>query len=108
MPTIRYEFLSLGKGGESSPVNVIRGNPPDAGTLEVGTSATTPASRPRIPEDRDWGNAVRLIADEAPIYVTWGMNPTATLTNSLMLLPGIAEVIYVQDSMLLSFISPAV
>jgi hypothetical protein len=104
--SVRIEFVELGEGG--APQNIIRGlNGVAINNLAVGNTATTAGNRPQAPAGgRDkWGVAVRLTAKTNPVFVAWGTDPTATLTNSLQLAVGIPEVIYVKDGDKLSFIA---
>lgn len=109
MAQVRVEFLDLGKGGDASPLNVIRATKPfKAVTVEVSSVVTAPASRPLVPKSGEWGCAVRLISVGAdPVYVAHGTDPTATKENSLMLVPGQPEVVYFKDDSRLSFIADA-
>lgn len=105
--SVRVEFVRIGSGSISTN-NILKGPPPSsAQTISVTTTATAGSSRPQVPSDTSDGSngAVRLTAFENAVYVTWGADPTATLSNSLILMPGVPEVIFVPDGQKLSFIS---
>ena len=105
--SVRVEFITLGSGGKASPENVIRGvkTVPVSETLVVSNTATVASDRPQAPSNADYGQAVRLTAIENPVFVTWGDDPTATLTNSVRLAVEVPEIVYVDDGDLLSFIA---
>lgn len=107
MTKVRYEFLNLGTGGSGSPSNIIRGKQPVSGFIEVGPTATAADDRLSVPVGDEWGKALRLTPmGDVPVFVSWGANPTATLLNSLMLLPSVSEVIYIEDGAKISMIAP--
>ena len=105
--SVRIEFLHLSVAG---PINLIKAV--EAASIDdfaVTSTATAAGSRPSVPDggiDRTF-SAVRLTASDYPVYVAWGDDPTATLTNSVKLLPGIPEVIVMRDGDKMSFIAKA-
>lgn len=106
--SVRVEFVALGRGG--APENIVRSlEAASIHNLAVTNTATAAESRPAAPSGGgdSFGCAVRLIAKQNPVFVAWGTNPTATLTNSMELVPGIPEVVYLKDGEKLSFISEA-
>lgn len=114
MASVRYEWIKLGRA-DSTKIpgistggiadNVIAGIIGTSGDLPVTTTATAANSRPAAPTDVADKIYARLTAIDGPVFVAQpGSNPTATLTNSLRLSPGIPEVIAVKSGDKLSFI----
>lgn len=103
--TVRVEFVKLGKGNPGSPENVVTTIVGTPATISVSNTATSSGNRPQVPTDTEWGGAVRLTAIGNPVYVAWGEDPTATLTNSLRLAVETPEVVFIKDASKLSFIA---
>lgn len=105
--SVRVEFVTLGKGEGGKPENVVVGllDTPAPATLSVSNTATSSGARPQVPTDAAWGGAVRLTAITNAVYVAWGADPTASLTNSLRLVPDSSEILFIPDGSKLSFIA---
>jgi len=104
--SVRVELVRIKQSGEAVGVvqQILTGI-----TLAVSNTATASGSRPVAPNvsiDKR-GVCYRLTAITNPVFVTWGENPTATLANSMQLVPGLPEVIYVLHGDRLSFIAEA-
>lgn len=108
----RVEFVTMGVGPLYNGVhaNVLRQRLQSDAILAVTGTATSGGSRPTAPAaSAAPGEQIyaRVTAIEAAIYVAWGADPTATATNSLMLVPNVAEMIPVAGGDKLSFLAVA-
>ena len=99
MPQLRYEFITLGKGGFAE--NVIKR------VISADTSGdltTTPSADVAIPDGSNDGDLyVRLLAIGGDVYVNTAADAAATPTNSLRCVAGVPEVLAVDSDNTLSF-----
>lgn len=85
--TVRVEFLKLGGGGQQvSPEHGAKALIGTPVVVPVTGTATAGVSRPQSPADTYV--AVRLTAQGGAAYVAWGEDPTATDSNSVLMIPG--------------------
>lgn len=100
----RVEFVTMSRAAAGRHDNIIRSLIAATAILAVSTSATSAGSRPTAPATAPADTYARVICLDNPVYVAWGPDPTATATNSLMLTPGVAEMIPVGPGDKLSFL----
>ncbi len=85
--TVRIEFVKMGGGGQQvSPDQGVKSLIGTPVIVPVTGVATAGGARPQAPTDTYV--AVRLTAQGGAAYVAWGDDPTATDSNSVVLVPG--------------------
>lgn len=103
MPTkVRYEYISLGRGGGSGPAeNVIKTLFAADSTPDLTTSALL--VNPTV-SNRSFGDLyVRVIARGGDALFTRGADPVAAPNNSVLLLQNVPEVFLLEPGQKLSF-----
>ncbi len=105
----RVEFVKMGSGigADGRHANIVKTLLSAPAVVAVSSTATTGGSRPQAPAaSAAPGEQIyaRVTCLDLPIYVAWGVDPTATATNSLMLTANGVEMIPVAGEDKLSFL----
>jgi hypothetical protein len=101
---VKIEFIRLGEGiiASGSARNVISECVQSLAAITTSGTATAPESRPAAPSSLN--KLYARVTTDAPVYLAWGADPTASATSGIKLLADIPEVISISPGQLISLV----